>query len=425
MSAARSLPAADTGVRAKTLWEVLFVLAVIRAVAPDLINLYLQGQHFDSVTQSLVAGRAPAASLTSLLLDILLVLLSGVRLIRLLGQPSPSSFPARVLLLSMAASFVGYVYSHHEVTRAILVYGLTVTALVSAAPSWRTVRTRFVAYGTIVVLGGWVLALIAPDLAFLSTAETDRLTLLSSLRLTGMLSHPNMLAYWTLAIVAACLDIRTLRFRRAVLALGVVTMLASGSRTSLATAGAALALYGLRTVIGPKLRALLAVALGVLISAPVVSAVTIDVAGREVIWDMARRHWLDLPVFGHGLYYWQEGEAQLRGFPVFAFHAHNQLLDTLMLSGLLGAIPMGIFLVTLLVKFARWAPTGAVPFPALPLALLVQSVTEVPIQFLLIDPRTIILIVVILSTVPGVIEGRPADETGNSHPRPQRGRVHR
>jgi O-antigen ligase len=100
--------------------------------------------------------------------------------------------------------------------------------------------------------------------------------------------------------------------------------------------------------------------------------------GRGRIWQVALQLFHDNALFGYGLTAWDEEFRAEIGMP-FAFHAHNQFLQSLSVGGLLGLAGLMIYLGALghaALRLAR--PTGGAA-PAMLVGLfLMRMVTEVP-----------------------------------------------
>jgi O-antigen ligase len=92
--------------------------------------------------------------------------------------------------------------------------------------------------------------------------------------------------------------------------------------------------------------------------------------------------WGHNPILGYGLTIWDADYRQAIGMPQ-ATHAHNQFLDTLSRSGLVGAFGLVVYAVVLTVMALRYArATGGLSL-ALFFSTALPAVSEVPL--LLID----------------------------------------
>jgi len=107
-----------------------------------------------------------------------------------------------------------------------------------------------------------------------------------------------------------------------------------------------------------------------------------SLTGRDRIWVVALEEWSRNPVFGYGLTMWDADHREAISMPN-ATHAHNQFIDTLGRSGMVGVFGLVIYALTLLVLSARYArATGGLSM-ALFLTTALLSVSEVPL--LMID----------------------------------------
>jgi O-antigen ligase len=107
-----------------------------------------------------------------------------------------------------------------------------------------------------------------------------------------------------------------------------------------------------------------------------------SLTGRDRIWVVAMEEWGRNPVLGYGLTIWDSDYRQAIGMPQ-ATHAHNQLLDTLSRSGLVGAFGLAVYAIVLTVMALRYArATGGLSL-ALFCSTALLAVSEVPL--LLID----------------------------------------
>jgi O-antigen ligase len=396
---------------AQVLWTTLLVLVVLRATLPDALDVWLRGYRVYDVRAAIALGRPTGASLAGVFLDlavasIALLRIGQVALARQLRFPRGAGglLLTAALVTQMASSWAG-----SPPGRTATVVCLTLIALLLSPPSAQRAMQVFLKVGLWSLIICWLMAAASPDLAWIASNDGDsRFALVSSLRLTGFFSHPNMLAYWALALAAVALMSPPGRVRGAALPLSVVTLLACGSRTALIAAGL-VALLALSRLFGGRLiRVAVAGTLATLAAMPALGFVGfIDSAGRSEIWQRARSIWPEERWVGHGLDYWQTGEAQADGFPLFAYHAHNQLLDSLVLGGLVAGILVACYLLQQLFAIMRWNPTSG-RMPALAIALLCSAISEVPVQFSLVDPRLVIVVMTAIVLSP--------EETPSNYP---------
>lgn len=105
----------------------------------------------------------------------------------------------------------------------------------------------------------------------------------------------------------------------------------------------------------------------------------LSLTNRDQIWSFALREWSLNPFFGYGPYLFDVNYRQLIGIPV-AFHAHNQWLQTLGGSGLVGLFGLGLYLVLLCIYALRASAESHGLSLALLALVIVRSITEVPLR---------------------------------------------
>ncbi|MCV2357159.1 O-antigen ligase family protein [Paucibacter sp. B2R-40] len=105
----------------------------------------------------------------------------------------------------------------------------------------------------------------------------------------------------------------------------------------------------------------------------------LTLTGRTEIWAVAFREWQRSPVFGYGPAMWDPYHRFQIGY-ASAFHAHNQFVNVLAVSGVVGMISFLIYLLVLVKRLIpRYAAFGGLP-AALVVLMAVRSVSEVPIS---------------------------------------------
>lgn len=103
-----------------------------------------------------------------------------------------------------------------------------------------------------------------------------------------------------------------------------------------------------------------------------------SLTGRIKIWAVAYDEWLRHPVFGYGPSIWDESFRESIDMP-FATHAHNQFMDVLSRSGLIGAVSFVIYALVLLILSVRYARASTGLTLALFLVIAVQSISDIPL----------------------------------------------
>ena len=114
-----------------------------------------------------------------------------------------------------------------------------------------------------------------------------------------------------------------------------------------------------------------------------------SLTGRDRIWAIAWEEWQRNPVFGHGPGIWDERFRASIGM-ANATHAHNQFMDTLSRAGTVGAIGLTLYAVVLLTLSLRYAQVTQGLSIGLFMALVLRSVSEVPLLMFGYSPDLII-----------------------------------
>ena len=104
-----------------------------------------------------------------------------------------------------------------------------------------------------------------------------------------------------------------------------------------------------------------------------------SLTGRDKIWAIAYDEWQRNPIFGYGPLIWESDFRNSIGMPN-ATHAHNQFMDTLSRSGIVGAVALSIYALILLVMSVRYARESKGLTLALFVLLAMRSVSEVPLS---------------------------------------------
>ena len=107
----------------------------------------------------------------------------------------------------------------------------------------------------------------------------------------------------------------------------------------------------------------------------------VSMTGRDQIWAIAMDEWRANPLFGWGPDLWNEAYRASINLPN-ATNAHNQFLDTLARSGIVGATGLVLYALTLLVFSVRYARSTQGLSLALFVTLAVLSISEVPLIML-------------------------------------------
>jgi hypothetical protein len=141
---------------------------------------------------------------------------------------------------------------------------------------------------------------------------------------------------------------------------------------------------------------------------------------RGYVWSVARHAWDAAPWFGNGSKAWSTLADTGVISPAAVYSAHNQLLDTLFVAGLCGAVVLVTFLVFLL---RSPEPGRRTALYAIVLPALIAGVTERPWSFSGIDWLSWSLLAAVLAVPSWVVrkqnQTRPEASLSMSAPLPQ------
>lgn len=101
--------------------------------------------------------------------------------------------------------------------------------------------------------------------------------------------------------------------------------------------------------------------------------------GRTRIWEAALLEWQANPWFGYGPNLFNP-EHRMRIGMLFAFHAHNQFIQSLAQSGIVGLLGLLLFLGVIAYKMVRHTAVSGGVSLALLAFLLIRCITEVPLR---------------------------------------------
>lgn len=118
--------------------------------------------------------------------------------------------------------------------------------------------------------------------------------------------------------------------------------------------------------------------------------------GRDYIWDITIREWLNNPVFGYGPSLWGEAFRQQVGLASVG-QAHNQYVQTLGEAGLFGMFFLVLYQVVLLISAIRLNRTAGVLPLCLLLVLWIRCFSESPFRIgVLLDVGTVVHLLLFL-----------------------------
>jgi O-antigen ligase len=384
------------------------------------ISVVLSGRDLSHVGESITnlygEDAASGGTITRFMTWAIVLMLLGVLLDRIIRQRlSPGTvriqygwmtlFCIFVLSNGIISSFLG---TYPSFTPGLL-YPLIFLLALAADPSWepgdilRSIKTGLL----VVFLLGFALAVVKPGLVF-ERGATDSLALLP-FRYWGATPHAN--AMGSMAVLYLLLEILSPTRGKFWRWLGIGAALASIvlAQSKTALLGFALCLGciwiaptyrgsaeqdrngELRTTLKLLLVILLPVLLLVLLSAAgyehklyrlfdsdAGKSVT-TLTGRTKIWEAALLEWQTNPLFGYGPNLFSL-EHRMRIGMLFAFHAHNQFIQSLAQSGLIGLFGLLLFLGALAYKLFKHTAVSRGVSLALLAFLLIRCITEVPLR---------------------------------------------
>lgn len=113
-------------------------------------------------------------------------------------------------------------------------------------------------------------------------------------------------------------------------------------------------------------------------SAGVTSSVQ-SMSGRTIIWEAAIREYKNNPLFGYGFTLWGDEYRRSIGLN-YAYHAHNQILQTMAMAGTSGLVGLIAFIALATVRAIRAFKTTSGVSVALLMLLGFRLMTEVPLS---------------------------------------------
>ena len=129
--------------------------------------------------------------------------------------------------------------------------------------------------------------------------------------------------------------------------------------------------------------------------------------GRDKIWAIAYDEWSRNPVFGYGPLIWETDFRISIGMPN-ATHAHNQFMDTLSRSGIVGAVALVFYGLVLMCLSVRYAKESKGLTLALFVLLAMRSISEVPLSLFGYGPEFIthLLLLIALAAIASEVRSR-------------------
>jgi O-antigen ligase len=296
-------------------------------------------------------------------------------------------------------------------SRGLLIPTAFLVAMLLHGSSSVEAYSRYVIFGLVVVVFGSLLAfIIAPDWAL--SGRGDGLFNLDG-RLLGLTTHPNALGYLAVfLVVLTWWTVTSSRSALIIIGVSLAVLVLTVSRTAWIAAIVAASIWAAFRFF-PKLTPAARIQTSVLILGFGVAAVIAGVSfgfidsgdrvfvgattltGRTEVWYLSWELWKESPLFGYGTAAWSE-EWRGRFGLSWAGQAHNQIFQTLVQSGLVGAVVLIIYLVILIRLALAKAEISNGASIALVAVLLIRGITEAPLRSFILDQMFFAHLIVLL-----------------------------
>ncbi|WP_431913219.1 O-antigen ligase family protein [Micromonospora carbonacea] len=355
----------------------LLVLAWARVTLPQLVDVLHDGRPaFNSPVESMpVAGRLLGDAITVAFIG-LAALLIGYGLRR---RRPDRPWELAAVLAPLSAIHLAALVNGERPGPVALALPAAIVAIWVLRPGARALATIGV-LGAVTAAGAILLAAVRPDLALLTGADAGGKSWAVGGLLAGPYPHSNVLGL----MLALCLPfvccLRHRPSRRAALALVLVALLWTGSRTGQLAALVVLLTWGLlgwrtggradRRVGGRSRRpstvigAPVLVGLGLTVVSPLATTDPASFTNRGRIWRALLGRWAERPLTGHGPGYFERQPELAEALGGRYTHGHNLLVHLLAVGGLLTVVLMAVLLGLVWRRSTDLAALGR-PAPAL------------------------------------------------------------
>lgn len=367
----------------------LLVLAWSTVVLPRLVQTLTAAKYRstleDAAPVSAIALRLDQGLTAALILASVLIVAQ-----RLDALPTRRRAALVVLLAPWAYLVLRDVYAGTlPLHQAQLVYPAVITALWALQPRLQSLSVLgYLTAATAMV--SILLAVAVPDKGLYRAATGDLISPAKEILPWGVLVGPftdgNNLGQFLVLGFPALLFVARRWLRLLLASCTGFALLWTASRSSLAALVVAL-LAGLCLVRAPaKLRRAVAAGLllgltGVGVVVPIMASSDGAFTNRGILWSDSFQAWSRQPTFGLGSTWYAEIAPSVNGLGGYAFHAHNQFVQTLVVGGLLNVVLVGVLYGAVTRDAARWAASGSL-YPAVSFAtFLVSGTLEVPLGF--------------------------------------------
>jgi O-antigen ligase len=363
---------------------LLLILAWARVTVTQLVHILSDGRpDFNSPVETMPAATRLLGDATTAVFLGTALLLIGCGLLR--RRPRRPWELAVVLAPLCAIHLAGLLNGQHPGPVALALPAAIVAVWV-LRPGPLVLATVGV-LGAVTAAGSILLAVLRPDLALITgDGAGDKSWAIAGL-LTGPYPHSNVLGLMLALSLPFVFSLRHPPSRRVALALILIALAWTGSRTSQLAALAVLLTWALltrrpaasadRTVdhrAGLRLRLLIGVpvmaGLGLTVVSPLLVTDPASLTERGRIWRALLSRWLDQPLTGHGPGYLDRRPELVEALGGRYTHGHNLLVHLLAVGGLLAVALFAVLLGLVWRRSVHLAGLGR-PAPALFLIALV------------------------------------------------------
>ncbi|MET8044672.1 O-antigen ligase family protein [Micromonospora sp. NPDC005215] len=336
---------------------VLLVLAWIRVTLPQLVQILRNGRPaFNSAVESMPpAGRVLGDVTTAAFIGLALLLTAyGLR------QRRPDRVWALVVVLApLAAIHLAGLVNGQPPGPVSLALPIAVVAIWVLRPGAQALAAIGV-LGAATAVVAMLLAVVRPDLGLLTGADAGNKGWAIGGLLAGPYPHSNVLGLILALSLPFVFGIRPTASRRVTLALILVALLWTGSRTSQLAAIVVVLTWGLlrwrtggrvdRSERGRRRRLSLligvplVVALGLTVFSPLLTTDPAGFTNRGRTWRALLSRWTERPLTGHGPEYFERQPDLAAALGGRYTHGHNVLVHLLAIGGLLTVVLFAVLL---------------------------------------------------------------------------------
>jgi exopolysaccharide production protein ExoQ len=138
-------------------------------------------------------------------------------------------------------------------------------------------------------------------------------------------------------------------------------------------------------------------------------------SGRDVIWDLSLEEWRRSPIFGYGLNLWGDEYRRQMSLPS-AFHAHNQFIQTLAASGVVGLAGLLLYMGVLTAYVLKVGPSLRPYALALLAILFIRCFSEPPFELRSVSDANVLIHLCLFGMIAAARRAEAPPEAG-SHAR--------